>query len=158
MSTTFAIRTNNGEVRDIARRVGGSNGASIVWLDAMAELLPVSTKVEAINNSPQGIFTIGDIKYHIDHQNVNRETSEEDLEDQSWIDDPSKVEYYQRKCVFAPMTDAWHKEHDYIEVTEWKNGEGWDIEISTKEGNKHVSLHFTEFAVIKELIALLENN
>jgi hypothetical protein len=56
------------------------------------------------------------------------------------------------------MTDAWHKEHDYIEVTEWKNGEGWDIEISTKEGNKHVSLHFTEFAVMKELIALLDNN
>jgi hypothetical protein len=122
------------------------------WTDSMAEMLPDDTIVEAVDNTPQGIFTIGDIK------DAMREVEEEDLEDQSWIDDPSKVEYYQRKCVFAPMTDAWHKEHDYIEVTEWKNGEGWDIEISTKEGNKHVSLHFTEFAVMKELIALLDNN
>ena len=72
--------------------------------------------------------------------------------------DKSKIEQYQRRSAFAPITDAWHKEHDFIEVTEWKNGEGWDIEISTDQGNKHVSLHCTEFAVMKELIALLENN
>ena len=158
MSTTFAIRTNNGELRDIARRVGGPNGASMFWLDAMAELLPVSTQVEAIDNTPQGVFTIGDIKYHMDHQNKVTEEAEEDLEDPTWIDDPSKIEYYQRKSVFAPMTDGWHKDHDFIEVTEWKNGEGWDIEIAASPNSKHVSLHFTEFAVIKELIALLEKN
>jgi hypothetical protein len=52
------------------------------------------------------------------------------------------------------LIDAWHKEHDYIEVTEWSNGEGWDIAISD---NKMLSLHFTEFAVLKELIERLEN-
>ena len=59
--------------------------------------------------------------------------------------------------MFVPLIDAWHKEHDFIEVTEWKSGEGWDIEIYTDSGVRHLSLHFTEFAVIKELIELLGN-
>lgn len=151
MSTTFAIRTLNGELRDIARRVEGPDGASFHWIDAMAELLPASTEVEATDNTPQGIFTIGDIKYFMDKQN---KASDEE-EDKSWIKDSSKIEVRKRNSVFVPLEDAWHKEHDFIEVTEWSNGEGWDITISE---DKYVSLHFTEFAVIKELIALLEKD
>lgn len=160
MSTTFAVKLKNGEQHDVARRVGrGILGCELFFTNEMTELMSDETPVIPTDNSAQGIFTIGDIRDHIRKQEeAEREIEEEDLVEGSWIDDPSKIEYYQRKSVFAPMTDAWHKEHDYIEVTEWKNGEGWDIEISTKEGNKHVSMHFTEFAVIKELIALLEKN
>ena len=149
MSTTFAVKTKGGELKDVARRGGGIN---MVWLDPMAEMLPDDTSVEAVDNTPQGIFTIGDIK-----DAMYRELEEKELEDECWIEDKSKIEQYERKSVFVPLIDAWHKEHDFIEVTEWKSGEGWDIEIYTDSGVRHLSLHFTEFAVIKELIELLGN-
>lgn len=160
MSTTFAVILKNGEQHDVARRVGrGILGCELYFTNEMAELMSDKTPVIPTDNSAQGIFTIGDIREHIRKQEeAERETEEEDLVEGSWIDDPSKIEYYQRKSVFAPMTDGWHKDHDFIEVTEWKNGEGWDIEIAASPNSKHVSLHFTEFAVIKELIALLEKN
>ena len=144
MSTTFAVRTGSGELKPVAKR---SNGL-MWWTDSMAELLPDETKVEPTDNGAQGIYTIGDIKNYI------RGVDLEEEEDSSWIKDPSKIERYERKSIFVPMQDGWHKEHDFIEVTEWKNGEGYDISISEKQ----LSLHFTEFAVIKELIALLEND
>jgi len=94
MSTTFAVKTNNGEMKDVARRTGKAGGGiSMYWTDSMAEMLPDDTIVEAVDNTPQGIFTIGDIK------DAMREVEEEDLEDQSWIDDPSKIEYYQRNGI-----------------------------------------------------------
>jgi hypothetical protein len=39
---------------------------------------------------------------------------------------------YTRNTVFTELTeyDVFAKEHDYIEVTEWKNGEGFDVEIN----------------------------
>ena len=149
MSTTFAVKTKGGELKDVARR---GRGINMVWLDPMAEMLPDDTSVEAVDNTPQGIFTIGDIK-----DAMYMELEEKDVEDEGWIEDKSKIEKYERKSVFVPLIDAWHKEHDFIEVTEWKSGEGWDIEIYTDSGVRHLSLHFTEFAVIKELIELLGN-
>ena len=159
MSTTFAVKTKGGELKDVARRGGGIN---MVWLDPMAEMLPDDTSVEAVDNTRQGIFTIGDIKDAMYREPEEKEPEEKgleekELEDESWIYDKSKIEKYERKSVFVPLIDAWHKEHDFIEVTEWKSGEGWDIEIYTDSGPRHLSLHFTEFAVIKELIELLGN-
>ena len=60
-----------------------------------------------------------------------------------------------RRSVMKKLTDGWHKEHDFIEVTEWANGEGWDIQISD---TKSFSLHFTEYKVLKKIIKYLENN
>ena len=148
MSTTFAIRTPDGKLKPIACRV---NGGKMNFTNDIAEfMLEESLPVEATDNSPQGIFTIGDIREHIRKQN-----EEEEYKDQSWIKDHSKIEVRKRNSAFVPLDDTWHKEHDFVEVTEWSNGEGWDITISE---DKHISLHYTEFAVIKELIALLENN
>ena len=67
-----------------------------------------------------------------------------------------KFETSNRKSVFCTDLGQYfpHKESDFIEVTEWTNGEGWDITISD---TKHFSLHFTEFDVIKQLIERLEN-
>ena len=31
-------------------------------------------------------------------------------------------------------------ENDYIEATEWTNGEGWDISLTSKLGAQHISL------------------
>ena len=64
MSTTFGVKIpSTGEIQPIARRVGIGNGkVSVFFTEPLAELLPDDTEVEAMDNSPQGIFTIGDIK------------------------------------------------------------------------------------------------
>jgi hypothetical protein len=43
-----------------------SNG--VRWLDPLAQLLPDDTEVIAVDNSPQGIHTIGDIRKKIEEQ------------------------------------------------------------------------------------------
>lgn len=50
-------------------------------------------------------------------------------------------------CVFA-------KEHDFIEVTEWINGEGFDVTISNVGGviNKTLSLTVGEFEALTALV------
>lgn len=67
MSTTFGVKIpSTGEVEPIARRVGIGNGeVNIYFTNPLAELLPDYLKVEAIDNSHQGIHTIGDIKTKI---------------------------------------------------------------------------------------------
>jgi hypothetical protein len=64
MSTTFGVKIpSTGEVEPIARRVGiGNRKVNVYFTNEIAELLPDDTEVEAMDNSPQGIFTIGDIK------------------------------------------------------------------------------------------------
>ena len=70
MSTTFGVKIpSTGEVLPIARRVGIGNGqVKLTFTDPLAELLNDSTKVIAIDNSRQGIRTIGDIKQCIKEQ------------------------------------------------------------------------------------------
>lgn len=51
-------------------------------------------------------------------------------------------------CIFA-------KENDFIEVTEWTNGEGYDIQISD---TKHISLSFGELEAINYLVKSLDYN
>ena len=41
------------------------------WLNPLGELLPDDTKVYALDNSQQGVYTIGDIKQMMDKQNNN---------------------------------------------------------------------------------------
>ena len=67
MSTTFGvIIPSSGEIEPIARRIGIGNGeASVRFITPLAELLPDNLPVEAIDNSAQGIFTVGDIKEKI---------------------------------------------------------------------------------------------
>jgi len=64
MSTTFGIRIpSTYEVVEIARRVGIGDGKVHVYLtEPLAELLPDDLELIAIDNSNQGINTIGDLK------------------------------------------------------------------------------------------------
>jgi len=41
------------------------------WLNPLGELLPDDTKVYALDNTQQGVYTIGDIKQMMDKQNNN---------------------------------------------------------------------------------------
>ena len=43
------------------------------------------------------------------------------------------------------------KEDDYIAITEWANGEGWDIDLN----GKLIQLHDTELEAINYLIQVL---
>jgi hypothetical protein len=46
------------------------------------------------------------------------------------------------------------KEHDYIEVTEWKNGEGFDVDINGRK-TERMQLTWGEFDAIKALVKTL---
>lgn len=66
------------------------------------------------------------------------------------------AEFNQRKSVNDSLYkyDILAKEDSYIEVTEWNNGEGWDITID----NKLISLTYGELEAINHLINLLQYN
>jgi hypothetical protein len=51
--------------QDVAFR---NNRCKISWIMALADELPDDTKVYALDNSQQGIYTIGDIKKEIETQ------------------------------------------------------------------------------------------
>ena len=64
MSTTFGIRIpTTGEVIEVAFRTH-----YIRWENLLAHLMPDSMEVEPMDNSAQGIYTIGDIKQAIRRQ------------------------------------------------------------------------------------------
>ena len=59
MSTKFGVKIpSTGEVIPIARRMNGN----INFTNPIAELLADEIKVIAMNNSPQGVYTIKDLK------------------------------------------------------------------------------------------------
>ena len=61
------------------------------------------------------------------------------------------MEKYTRKSVFSELKDfcIMAKEHDYIEVTEWKNLEGFDIDLN---GTDHIGLTWGQFKAIKKCV------
>ncbi len=46
-------------------------------------------------------------------------------------------------------------DNDYMEVTEWSNGEGFDINISDKSGDRTIAMTFGEYDALKKLIKFL---
>ena len=65
------------------------------------------------------------------------------------------MEITQRKSVTDSLKKycVYAKDDDYIEITEWTNGEGWDINISDE---KRISLTFGELEAINYLVKTLE--
>lgn len=68
-----------------------------------------------------------------------------------------ELEKYNRKAVFCNLKDYdfASKEHSYVEITEWKNGEGIDINAYSHT-DRSVSLSYGEFNLIKKLVKQLE--
>lgn len=64
------------------------------------------------------------------------------------------MEKSKRNTVIDDLNKFCHlaKEHDYIEITEWSNGEGWDISFN----DKHISLTYGELDAINYLTKVLE--
>lgn len=64
------------------------------------------------------------------------------------------MELYERKAVNDSLKKYDHlaKDSDFIEVTEWANGEGWDISLN----DKLISLTYGQLEAIKYLVKVLE--
>lgn len=60
---------------------------------------------------------------------------------------------YNRKAIFAELDeyDVFAKEHDYIEITGWINGEGYDVEINSST-SAQFSMTNGQFKALKKLI------
>ena len=66
----------------------------------------------------------------------------------------SKIEVSKRRAVFSELKDyCMHSgDHDYIEVTEWSNGEGYDICIDRRRVGEKFSLSYGEWELLQVLI------
>lgn len=66
------------------------------------------------------------------------------------------MELYERKAVNDSLKKYDHlaKDSDFIEVTEWANGEGWDISLN----DKLISLTYGQLEAIKYLVKALDYN
>jgi hypothetical protein len=60
----------------------------------------------------------------------------------------------QRRAVFAELLPycMFSGEDDYMEVTQWTNGEGYDIEIDSKNRKQRFSLTYGEWELLQVLM------
>jgi len=60
----------------------------------------------------------------------------------------------QRKSIFCELTHHCHlsNKEDFIEVTEWTNGEGYDITTSNRIGTQMFSITSGEFELLSKII------
>jgi hypothetical protein len=63
------------------------------------------------------------------------------------------MDIYKKKAVFSELKkyDHFAGNDDFIEITEWKNGEGFDVEISSKLP-KTFKLTWGEYDALKKLV------
>lgn len=64
-----------------------------------------------------------------------------------------------RKSVFSEIGEYGcylSKEHDYIEITEWTNKDGFDVDLSTGLGQQKISITWGQFKLLKKLVKHLE--
>ncbi len=60
----------------------------------------------------------------------------------------------EKLSVFSPI----YSDSDFIEVTEWTNGEGYDVSIETKNKSLQFPLHIDELEAINFLSKSLDYN
>jgi len=67
------------------------------------------------------------------------------------------IEFSKRKSVFSELKNYCHlsDDDDFIEVTEWSNGDGYDIVVSsTKRGDQFFSLTYGEIDLLQVLLKI----
>ncbi len=78
---------------------------------------------------------------------------------QEWIDANNKnsIKQYSRKAIFDELKNYCHlsKKDDFIELCEWQNGEGFDVEIGTNLARRF-QLTWGEFEAVKTLAKQLD--
>jgi len=69
------------------------------------------------------------------------------------------LKHNNRQAIFLQnLKDFCHfaKEDDFIEATEWTNGEGFDVAIITDKRGENFSLSYGEWRGLKKIIKKLE--
>jgi hypothetical protein len=130
--------------------VASSDPSGVIAYNAtlLGALLPMAEIEKFVGSIVEETMTVSDLRELIEEQEFESKP----------IHDPNDFEVKSRKSVFTYLKSGWHKEGDFVEITEWTNGEGWDINICTSsEGTKMFSIHFTEFELINQMIKFLEN-
>lgn len=63
---------------------------------------------------------------------------------------------YKRNALFTHLQphDYFAEQHDYMEVTHWYNGEGFDVQLSAKSGEQRFSLSWGEYNALLKLVPL----
>ena len=149
----WVIKTNNKQITVAEKRIK-KDGSEYIKLEPLVGSLFPDTKVITIDGESivDNIQELEDytLEFNSDQEIDNMPMSE--YVEKNYID---KIEFSKRKSIFANMNSHISKEGDFIEVTRWTNGEGWDITISDE---KTISLHETEFEVIKLLIDKLDKD
>lgn len=71
----------------------------------------------------------------------------------------ANITTYKLDAAFAPLHEFDHfaKLDDFIEVSLWYNGEGFDAHLSTN-ANQTIRLTWGEFKALKKLVKELEDN
>jgi len=66
---------------------------------------------------------------------------------------------YTRNAIFTELKefDYLSKEDDFIEITEWYNGEGFDVTINSF-GNFNFQLTWGQYKALRKLIKKLEKD
>jgi len=66
------------------------------------------------------------------------------------------MEKYKRKSIFESLNDycVFSEDSAYIEVTEWKNGEGVDVDISGKKP-QIIQLTYGQLRLLNKLVKKL---
>ena len=64
-----------------------------------------------------------------------------------------------RKSVFSEIGEYCYlsKENYFIEGTEWTNGDGFDLDLSSL-GEQRIAITYGQFKLLKKLVKQLENN
>jgi hypothetical protein len=71
----------------------------------------------------------------------------------------NKVDISNRKAVHASLEDfcVFSDNVDYLEVTEWTNGGGYDINIYYRKNQLNFKLTSGQFDALKKCIEVIEN-
>ena len=59
-------------------------------------------------------------------------------------------------CDLKPFDPGFAKKDDFIEITEWINGEGFDVDVVGKLSTRF-QLTWGEYTALKKLVKKLEN-
>ena len=64
------------------------------------------------------------------------------------------IKTYSRPAKFAELKGhcPFAKENDYVEITEWYNGEGFDIAVCEEKSEKTISLTWGEWELINKMV------
>jgi hypothetical protein len=73
-----------------------------------------------------------------------------------------EIKFNTRKAAFVELNGICSMSgvdsHDFIEVTEWSNGEGWDICINAVGNTQTFSITWGQFQAMKKLIKKLDKS